>query len=326
MLSTPVEIVLIALKSPIEAALLRYLADDPSLICASLDVESLPDSTNLREANIWVTGYAAGLRLTADLIATAPRLRGIVSAGMGFDHIDTAAAAARGIPVVTAPEFAVSVAEAALTLMLMITKNYPAMQRAVAAGQWPAPGEYRGHTLAGKTLGIVGLGRIGGILASFGRGLSMRVIAADPLLSSEQAQERGAEALLPLHDLVAASDIICICVPLSDATHHLIDAKALGAAKPGAYLVNVGRGALIDECALVDALRGGRLSGAALDVLEQEPPPPDHPLLQLPNVIVTPHSLGATVENADIIAASISASIQSLMRGERPRNTVNRLC
>jgi D-3-phosphoglycerate dehydrogenase/(S)-sulfolactate dehydrogenase len=321
--SPPLQVVTCALKPPIEAALLRYLAGAPSVTVTAFDVNRLQRAGSLESADILVVGYAAGLTLSADLIADAPRLRAILSAGMGFDHIDTAAAASRGIPVANAPEFAVSVAEAALTLILMITKHFPAMQRAVKAGQWPAPGEDRGHTLAGKTLGIVGLGRIGSILAGFARGLSMHVITTDPNLTSEQALARGAEALVSLRDLMAASDIICVCAPLTGSTRHLIDPTALKAAKLGAYLVNVGRGALLDEQALITALLEERLAGAALDVLEQEPPPYDHPLLHMPNVIVTPHSLGATVENADLIAGSIFASIQSILRGERPRNTVN---
>lgn len=319
----PLHVVLIALKTPIEAALLRHLTGDPSLVWTKLDVNSLQTVDSFHDADILITGYAAGLRLSADLIASAPRLRGIISAGMGFDHIDITAAAARGIPVAIAPEFAVSVAEAALTLILMITKNYPAMRRAVETGHWPAPGADRGHTLSGKTVGIIGLGRIGRDLARFCRALSMHVTATDPNVSSTEADERGADALLPLHDLLAASDIICVCAPLTAVTHHMLDAAAFEMVKTGAYLVNVARGALVDESALVHALNQGRLSGAALDVLEQEPPPPDHPLLHMPNVILTPHSLGATVENADIIADSIFGSIQSLIRGERPHNTVN---
>lgn len=321
--AAPLQVVLAALKPPIEAALLDRMAGDSSLAWTALDINRLQQAGGLHDADIWVVGYAAGLWLSAELIASAPRLRGIVAAGMGFDHIDAAAAAARGIPVAIAPEFAVSVAEAALTLLLLIAKHYPAMQRAVEAGQWPAPDADRGHTLAGKTLGIVGLGRIGRDLARFSRALSMRVIAADPYLSSAQAGERGADALLPLHDLLAASDIVCVCAPLTDATHHLLDAAAFAAIKTGAYLVNVARGALIEESALIDALKRGRLAGAALDVLEHEPPPPDHPLLHLPNVIVTPHSLGATVENTGIIADSVFGALQSLARGERPHNTVN---
>lgn len=324
MAAAPLQVVLAALKPSIEAALLNRMVGDSSLTWTTLDASRLrQQDASFRDADIWIVGYAAGLRLPAELIASAPRLRGIVAAGMGFDHIDTAAAAARGIPVAIAPEFAVSVAEAALTLLLMVTKHYPAMQRAVEAGRWPAPDADRGHTLAGKTLGIVGLGRIGSDLARFGRALSMRVIAADPYLSSAQAGERGADALLPLHDLLAASDIVCVCAPLTDATHHLLDAAAFAAIKTGAYLVNVARGALVEESALIDALRRGRLAGAALDVLEREPPPPDHPLLHMPNVLVTPHSLGATVENADIIADSAFGALQSLARGERPHNTVN---
>jgi D-3-phosphoglycerate dehydrogenase len=321
--SLPLNVLISALKPPIEAALVACILRDPSLVAITIDHPATEQSAELRDADIWVVGYTAGLRVSAELLEIPQRLRCVVSAGMGFDHIDTAAAASRGIPVVNAPEFAISIAEAALTLMLMITKHYPAMQRAVAAGQWPAPGADRGHTLVGKTLGIIGLGRIGAKLAELARGLSMRIIAADPFLTDDQLKARGAEALYSLHDLMRESDVICVCAPLTKTTHHLIDANALEIVRPGAYLVNVARGALIDELALVAALESGRLAGAALDVLEQEPPSAEHPLLHMPTVIVTPHSLGATVENTTIIAESIYTSIQELARGERPRNTVN---
>jgi D-3-phosphoglycerate dehydrogenase len=321
--SLPLNVLISALKPPIEAALVARILRDRSFVAITIDHPATEQSAELRDADIWVVGYTAGLRVSEELLDIPRRLRGVVSAGMGFDHIDTAAAASRGIPVVNAPEFAISIAEAALTLMLMITKHYPAMQRAVTAGQWPAPGVDRGHTLVGKTLGIIGLGRIGAKLAELGRGLSMRTIAADPFLTADQVKARGAEALYSLHDLMRESDVICVCAPLTKTTHHLIDAAALEIVRPGAYLVNVARGALIDELALVAALESGRLAGAALDVLEQEPPSADHPLLHMPNVIITPHSLGATVENTTIIAESIYISIQELARGERPRNTVN---
>jgi len=309
------------LKAPIERALVAHLEAQPLVEFRLHEPDA--DMRELSATEVWVTGYIAGGKVTGAQIAQLPHLRGIIVSGMGFEYIDAAAATDRGIPIVNAPEFAVSVAEAALTLMLLITKNYPAMQRAIHAAQWPAPGADRGRTLAGKTLGIVGLGRIGGQMARYGAALSMRIIAADPGLSPEQAQARGAEELLPLPTLMARSDVICVCAPLNDSTRHLIDAQALAAAKPGAYLVNVARGALVDEPALIDALKTGQLAGAALDVLETEPPLPSNPLLSMSNVILTPHSLGATVENADLIAGSVYRSIECFLRGERPPNTVN---
>jgi D-3-phosphoglycerate dehydrogenase len=217
----------------------------------------------------------------------------------------------------------VSIAEAALTLILMTTKHYPALKQAVGEGTWPAPSEDRGLTLAGKTLGIVGLGHIGGQTARYGRAVGLTVLAADPQLTPEQAAERGADSLVDLDALLEQSDVILLSCPLSKSTFHLIDGAALARMKPTAYLINIGRGGLVDEPALIDALSKRNLAGAGLDVLEHEPPAPDNPLLAMRNVVITPHSLGATVENTTIIATSVRRSVESLLRGEKPKNTVN---
>jgi phosphoglycerate dehydrogenase-like enzyme len=287
------------------------------------DPKSPTHDAQLAEADIWVVGLGPPGGYQADLIQSAPALKGILMCGLGYDHIDIKTATLRRIPVANAPEFSVSIAEAALALILMTTKHYPALKQAVEAGIWPAPSEDRGMTLAGKTLGVVGLGHIGGQTACYGRALGMTVLAADPQLTAEQATERGAHALLDLSALLGRSDVVLLSCPLLASTFHLIDAHALARMKPTAFLINIGRGALVDEGALIEALSQERLAGAGLDVLEREPPDPGNPLLAMRTVVITPHSLGATVENATIVAASVRRSVESLLRGEKPDNTVN---
>lgn len=300
------------------------VAELDALVTLSIaDPKSPTHDAQLASADVWVVGLGPPGGYPADLIHSAPALKGILMCGLGFDHIDIQAAAQRGIPVANAPEFSVSIAEAALTLMLMTTKRYPALKQAVDAGVWPAPSNDRGITLAGKTLGVVGLGHIGGQTALYCRALGMTVLAADPQLTALQAVERGAHTLVDLDTLLSSSDVVLLSCPLTERTFHLIDKSKLARMKPDAFLVNIGRGGLVDELALIEALASGRLAGAGLDVLEQEPPAPDNPLLTMRNVVITPHSLGATRENAALIGASIRRSIESLLRGERPAHTVN---
>jgi D-3-phosphoglycerate dehydrogenase len=315
------KVVLADLKPAIRTAVAAELE---ALVTLSVTDQSSPTrKAQMAEADIWVVGLAPPDGYQADLIQSAPALKGILMCGLGFDHIDIRAAAQRSIPVANAPEFSVSIAEAALTLILMTTKHYAALRQAVDRGTWPAPSEDRGLTLAGKTFGIVGLGHIGGQTARYGRALGMTVLAADPQLTPQQAAERGADSLVELDTLLERSDVVLLSCPLLKSTFHLIDEAALARMKPMAFLINIGRGGLVDEPALIEALSTGHLAGAGLDVLEQEPPTPDNPLLSMRNVVITPHSLGATVENPAILAASVRRSVESLLRGEKPKNTVN---
>jgi D-3-phosphoglycerate dehydrogenase len=314
-------VVLSDLKPAIRDAVIAGL--DTLVTLSIADPGSPAHGAQLAQADIWVVGLGPPGGYDADLIQSAPALKGILMCGLGFDHIDIQAAALRHIPVANAPEFSVSIAEAALALILMTTKHYPALKQAVDAGTWPAPSEDRGMTLTGKTLGVVGLGHIGGQTARYGRALGMTVLAADPQLTPDRAAERGAHSLVDLPTLLARSDIVLLSCPLSKHTFHLMDEGTLASMKPTAFLINIGRGGLVDEAALIDALSQGRLAGAGLDVLEHEPPDPANPLLAMRNVVITPHSLGATVENTTIVAESIRRSVESLLRGEKPKNTVN---
>ena len=308
-------------KPAIRDAVIAELGDLVAVEIA--DPRSATHDVQLREADIWIVGLRTPDGYRADLIQSAPALKAILMCGLGYDHIDIKAAALRHIPVANAPEFSVSIAEAALTLILMTAKHYPILKQAVDVGRWPAPSEDRGMTLAGKTLGIVGLGNIGAQTAHYGHALGMTILASDPRLTEEQAGERSADVLLALDELLERADVVVLSCPLLESTFHLIDERALARMKPTALLVNVGRGGLVDERALISALSEGRVAGAGLDVLEHEPPDPDNPLLAMRNVVITPHSLGATAENALIIAASIRRSVERLLGGQRPDYTVN---
>lgn len=230
-----------------------------------------------------------GSRVDAEMMARLGRCRGIVSYSTGLDHIDFEAAEAAGIPVRNVPDYATDeVAEHALMLLLACARKLVPLHLATRTGNWdwrPVAGEI--HTIAGRTLGLVGLGRIGRGLAARARGIGLRTVAHDPFLGPEHATPDC--PLVDLDDLLAASDFVSIHLPLGAATRHLINASAIGRMKQSAFLINTARGGLVDEAALLDALRAGRIAGAALDVREHEPAPAPDPLVDLPNVILTPH-------------------------------------
>jgi D-3-phosphoglycerate dehydrogenase len=206
---------------------------------------------------------------------------------VGVDTIDVDAATERGIPVLTAPAGnSISAAELTMALLLAVARKVPAADKSMKAGEWDRK-SFIGFELYGKTLGLVGAGRIGGQVAKRARAFGMHVIVYDPWLDRERARELDVQ-LAELDHVIASSDVLSVHVPLTDATRNLIGAKELARMKPGALLLNVARGGVVNEAALLEALRGGHLAGAALDVYEQEPLPKDSPLRALPNVIMTP--------------------------------------
>ncbi len=234
--------------------------------------------------------------ITARVIEAAPKLKGIVKYGVGIDAIDIPAARARGIPVVNVPEYAErTVAEGAFTLMLALAKRLVPMDRAMHKDGWIWPsGGWRGSDIAGKTVGIVGAGRIGRSFARMaGAGFGARVIAYSPHTPPDELQALGIEPVANLMDLMAESDVVSVHSVLNDETRGLIGAAELAAMKPTAFILNVARGAVIDEEALVEALVEGRIAGAGLDVYSQEPLAlKGHPMSALygmDNVILLPH-------------------------------------
>lgn len=287
---------------------------------AGLEVEERPGLTGtaleaaLREADGVIV--RSGTRLTAPLLEGASRLRAVVRAGVGVDNIDVAAATRRGIVVMNTPSGnTVSTAEHTLAMLLALARHIPAADVSVKQGRWERS-KWVGTQLAGKTLGIVGLGRIGREVARRAAAFDMKLIGFDPFLTAERIAHLGVEPVGRLENLLERCDILTLHVPLTEETRHMIGANQLARMKPGAWLINCARGGLVDEAALAEALNAGRIGRAALDVFETEPPPPDHPLLRAPNLICTPH-LGASTVEAQRSVAMEAAQLMTdfLIRG-----------
>jgi D-3-phosphoglycerate dehydrogenase / 2-oxoglutarate reductase len=260
-------------------------------------------------------------RVTDELLNHARQLRVIGRAGVGVDNIDLDAATRRGILVMNTPGGnAPSVAEHALALMLSMARSIPQLNASMHAGKWEKAGS-AGAELRGKTLGLIGLGRVGAEVARRARALEMRVLAYDPYVSAERAAEWGAELVL-LAELLPQSDYVSLHTALSPATERMINADTLKQMKPGARLVNAARGELVDEAALAEALRSKQLAGAALDVFAEEPPR-NSPLLQMPNVIATPHVGGSTAEAQEEVGVQIAQQVREYLQDGTMRNSVN---
>jgi D-3-phosphoglycerate dehydrogenase len=261
-------------------------------------------------------------RLDDDLIAAGTNLVVIGRAGVGIDNIDVEAATRRGIMVMNTPQAnAVATAEQAMALMLAATRHTAQAHGAVAAGEWERS-RYTGIEMAGRTLGLIGLGRIGREVAHRARAFGMEVIAYDPYVTERAARDQSV-TLVELDDLYARSDVVSLHCALTPRTDKMIDRAAIESMKPTATIINAARGGLIDEAALAEALRSGRLRAAGIDVYSSEPPPPDHPLIGLPNVVHTPH-LGASTEEAQRdVAQQVAEQVLDALRGEGVRNSVN---
>ncbi|HHX45638.1 MAG TPA: phosphoglycerate dehydrogenase [Chloroflexi bacterium] len=260
-------------------------------------------------------------QVTASLLEAGCRLRVVGRAGTGVDNIDVDAATRRGIVVVNAPAGnSNAVAEHTIALMLALARRiYPAVS-SFKAGRWEKR-TLQGFEIKDKTLGLVGLGRIGMLVASKSRGLEMRVIAHDPYVSPERAASSGVE-LASLEEVLSAADFVSVHTPLSPATRGMIGARELALLKPTAYLLNCARGGIVDEEALREALERGVLAGAALDVFEQEPAT-DNPLIGLPNVIATPHLGASTAEAQEHVALDVARSVVDVLAGRIPEGPVN---
>jgi D-3-phosphoglycerate dehydrogenase / 2-oxoglutarate reductase len=268
------------------------------------------DPTALRLALADADGIVirSGTQLTAEVLRDQPRLKVIVRAGVGVDNIDVPAATRQGIVVMNTPGGnTVSTAEHTMALMLALSRNVARANDSLKAGRWDRT-KFTGSQLGGKTLGVVGLGRVGLAVAKRAQGFDMKVIGFDPFLSAERAAELGIESVSPLDDLWGRCDYITLHTPMSAETRNLIGSAALAKMKPGVRIINCARGGLIDEPALAEALTAGKVAGAAIDVFEPEPPEAGHPLVNHPQVLVTPH-LGASTEEAQISVAIEAARL-----------------
>ena len=249
----------------------------------------------------------SGTQLTGDILDQPGRLRAIVRAGVGVDNIDVAAATRRGIVVMNTPGGnTVSTAEHTLSLLMALSRNIPQANASLHAGRWDRT-KFTGTQIAGKTLGVLGLGRVGMAVARRALGLEMKVIGFDPFMSPERAAQHGIETVPSLDDLLPLCDYLTVHTPLTDETRGLIGAERIAKMRRGVRLINCARGGIIDEAALDEALRSGQVAGAALDVFEQEPPG-NHPLLAHPTVIATPH-LGASTAEAQVEVAIEAARL-----------------
>ena len=261
-------------------------------------------------------------KITRDVLEAATALRVVGRAGIGVDNIDLDAATERGVVVMNTPlGNATTTAELAIALLLSLARHIPRADRMVREGVWKKK-LLVGSEISGKTLGVIGLGRIGRLVATRGLGLGMQVVAYDPYLDKGPSPLPGVE-LLDLDQLLAGVDFLTIHVPLTSSTKGLLSWAELAKIKPGARLIQASRGGIVDEEAVVDALTSGRLAGAAFDVFAQEPPPPDHPLLGRDDVIVTPH-LGASSTEAQLrVAVDIAAGISEFLIDGIAKNAVN---
>ena len=234
-------------------------------------------------------------KATADVIAAATNLKVIGRAGIGVDNVDIPAASAAGVVVMNTPfGNSITTAEHAIALMFALARDLPAADASTQAGKWEK-NRFMGIELFAKTLGLIGCGNIGGIVAERALALKMKVIAYDPFLTPERATEIGVEKV-ELADLLARADFITLHTPMTESTKNILSASALAATKPGVRIVNCARGGLIDEAALKAGLESGHIGGAALDVFAEEPAK-SNPLFGAPNLIATPH-LGASTNEA----------------------------
>jgi D-3-phosphoglycerate dehydrogenase len=260
-------------------------------------------------------------KVTAALINAAPRLRAIARAGTGVDNVDVPAASARGIVVMNAPgASSISVAELTMGLLLSLARHMPGADAAMKQGKWEKK-KFQGSELRGKTLGLVGLGRIGQEVARRAAAFEMRIIAFDPFLPPEVAADLDV-TLVPLDDLFAQAEYVSLHMPSTPQTRNLVNAQRLAKARKGLRLVNTARGDLVDEAALADAIESGQVAGAALDVFIKEPTV-DHRLQNLPQVVATPHIAASTTEGQELVGVETAAALRDFLRDGVVRNAVN---
>jgi len=303
-------------------------------ILPSTDYELVPshgvDSPESRAVLKGVDAIMIALqKMTPDVMDAMPKCKIISRLGVGIDNIDIPAATQRRIWVANVPDYGVDeVSLHALTLLLAQLRGVPRLVSDTRKGVWDASAVRPVKRLTGQTLGIMGFGRIGRSLATKASGFGLRILAYDPFLKADAIWGGGAQAT-DQDTLLRESDFISLHLPLSDDTRHIINARTLAMMKPSAYLINTARGGLIDEAALLAAVRAGKLRGAALDVLSTEPPPKDHPVLgelqTHERILITPHIAWYSEEAMLDMRARGAEEVVRVLRGEKPRSPVNSL-
>ena len=311
-------------------------AGDPSFGAAPLDLlnttagiewEYLPGHAkeiSAADAARYDAIYVATARVPASAVGGPDlRVKLIARHGVGFDTVDLDAMTAQGVLVTNTPDAVRRpVATAALTFVLALAQKLLIKDRLTRDGRWGERTNHMGMGLTGRTLGVIGAGSIGRETLRLAKVLDLHLLAADPYADAADLAALGAR-LVPLDTLLATADFVCVMCLLTPETRHLIDARALALMQRSAYLINVARGPIVDEAALFDALTSGQIAGAGLDVFESEPIATDHPLLQLPNVIVTPHALCWTDECFAAIAHSGLGSVVDVAQRRKPNYLVN---
>ena len=264
----------------------------------------------------------SGTAVTPELVNAGERLRIVGRAGVGLDNVDVDACTARGILVINAPTANImSATEHTMAMLLALCRNIPEAHASVKRGEWTRP-KFMGIELSGKTLGVIGLGRIGSRVTVRARAFGMHVIGYDPYIAPTAFERVGAEQV-SLEELLAQSDVITVHTPLTDETRGMIGADDIGKMKDGVVLVNVARGGIYEEKALADALNSGKVSGAAVDVFADEPPGKDHPLLNAKNIILSPHIGANTIEAQDRVAVQTAEMVVEALRGSIFVSAVN---
>lgn len=267
--------------------------------------------------------FVTAVPITRSVIDALERCKGIVRYGVGYDVVDVDAARERGIPVINVPDYCTAeVADHTLTLILALLRKLPQVMAGVRRGAWSGAPCRPIHTLASRTLGLLGIGRIGRAVIERAGPFGFTLVAHDPFSDDATFAELGVTRV-DLETLLATSDVLSLHLPLTPATHHLIDAAALARMRPGSFLVNVSRGGLVDEHALEAALRSGHLAGAALDVFEHEPVPADSSLLAVESLIATSHCAWYAEEAFDRLHRYAAEEVVRVLRGERAQHVVN---
>lgn len=264
----------------------------------------------------------SGTAVTPELVNAGPRLRIIGRAGVGLDNVDVDACTRRGILVINAPTANImSATEHTMAMLLAFCRNIPEAHASVKRGEWTRS-KFMGIELDGKTLGVIGLGRIGSRVTARARGFNMRVLAYDPYIADSVFERFNAQRVT-LDELLAQSDFITVHTPLTDETRRMIGAAEIAKMKDGVVVLNIARGGIYEETALAEALAGGKISGAALDVYEEEPPGKDHPLVTAKNVILSPHIGANTIEAQDRVAVQTAEMVVEALRGSIFVSAVN---
>lgn len=306
---------------PVDDAAFGFLAEH-----ASVRLGFGPEAERLADVIEKVDGLLVRTEpITAELIRRAFRLKVVCRVGIGLDNVDVQAATAAGIPVFnTAGANARTVAEMTFALALSVLRQIPRWDRTVREGGFATREQDPGSELHQKRWGIIGLGHIGTEVARTARyGFGMDVLAHHPSRPASWIADRGTEPASDLTDLLRRSDVVSVHVPLTEQTRDLIAAPQLAAMRGGAVLVNVSRGGVVNEAALVGALRSGTIRGAGIDVFDAEPPPPDHPLFGLDNVVLSPHRGGRTREATESQGRLATARLMEVLRGAGPAGAVN---